>query len=58
MFFFIILVIVIALVALFNFMSTKEDDAPAFVPPKISGNLPCPIQRKIKENCKLPVMGS
>ena len=50
MFFFIILVVVIVLVALFNFMSTKEDDAPAYVPPKISGNLPFPIQRKIKEN--------
>ena len=50
MFFFIILVIIIVLVALFNFMSTKKDDAPAYVPPKISGNLPFPIQRKIKEN--------
>lgn len=50
MFFFFILVIVIALVALFNFMSTKEDDSAAYVPPKISGNLPFPIQRKIKEN--------
>ena len=31
-------------------MSTKEDDSAAYVPPKISGNLPFPIQRKIKEN--------
>lgn len=50
MFFFIIVVIVIVLIALFNFMSTKEDDSAAYVPPKISGNLPFPIQRKIKEN--------
>lgn len=50
MFLFIIFVIVIVLIALFNFMSTKEDDSAAYVPPKISGNLPFPIQRKIKEN--------
>ncbi len=31
-------------------MSTPKDDSAAYVPPKISGNLPFPIQRKIKEN--------
>ena len=50
MLFFIILVITITLIALFNYMSTKKNDAPAYVPPKISGNLPFPIQRKINAN--------
>ena len=50
MFFFIILVVVIVLVALFNFMSTKEDDSATYILQKLSINLPFPIQRKNKIN--------
>jgi len=50
MLFFIILVIIITLVVLFNYMCTKSNGAPAYVPPKLSGNLPFPIQRKINAN--------
>lgn len=50
MLFFIILVIIITLVVLFNYMCTKPNGAPAYVPPKLSGNLPFPIQRKINAN--------
>ena len=47
---FIILIIVMILITLFNYMCTKSSGAPAYVPPKISGNLPFPIQRKINAN--------
>ena len=47
---FFILVIIITLVILFNYMCKKPDDSAAYVPPKLSGNLPFPVQRKIKEN--------
>ena len=50
MLFFIITIIIITLIALFNFMCKKPDDSAAYVPPKLSGNLPFPVQRKIKEN--------
>ena len=50
MLFLIILVIIIVLVALFNYMCSKENDGPAYVPSKLSGNLPFPIQRKINTN--------
>lgn len=50
MLFFIILVIVVTLITLFKYMCTMPNSVPAYVPPKLSGNLPFPIQRKIKEN--------
>ena len=50
MLFFIIIVIIITLIVLFNYMCTKPNGAPAYVPPKLSGNLPFPIQRKINAN--------
>ncbi|SOD17880.1 Nuclease-related domain-containing protein [Fibrobacter sp. UWB16] len=47
---FIIAIIIITLITLFNFMCAKPNDSAAYVPPKLSGNQPFPIQRKIKEN--------